>query len=136
MRLSSVMVSGSSRESGMIERNTRPAQSLRSAPSASNHPGMRSLPAAHLLCFVCAITFASALTRAEEPHTIWQEGEQPTTASVKRHPWWYDQVTPGELSGGAWISNFSKEQEGTAEYRVEVPASGTYHFWVRANPAK
>jgi hypothetical protein len=84
----------------------------------------------------CAFIFGASLARAQEAHTIWQEGEKPTQANVKRHPWWYDKVKPGELSGGDWVSHFSKEQEGTVEYRVEAPASGTYHFWIRANPVK
>jgi len=94
---------------------------------------MRFPLAASVLCG-CAFILSMALVSAEEVHTIWQEGEKATQSNVKPHPWWYDKVKTGELSGGGWISNFSKEQEGTAEYRIEVPANGTYHFWVRANP--
>ena len=53
---------------------------------------------------------------------------------MNRHPWWYDKVKTAELSGGDWISNFSKEKEGTATYTIEAPAAGEYAFWVRANP--
>jgi hypothetical protein len=95
----------------------------------------RRFSSARLL--VCGwMLLTGAASRADEAQTIWQEGEKATTANVKRHPWWYDKVQKSALSGGDWLSNFSKEREGVAEYRVEVPARGTYHFWVRANPVK
>jgi hypothetical protein len=93
-------------------------------------------PSLSLVLSGCVLLVSASFIRAEEAHTIWQEGEKPVRANVKRHPYWYDKVKSEELSGGGWISNFSKEQEGMAEYRVEVPAKGTYHFWVRANPVK
>ena len=66
--------------------------------------------------------------------TIWVEGERPARSTMNRHPWWYDQVKKDQLSGGDWISNFSEEKEGEAEYAFEVPKTGRYAFWVRANP--
>ncbi len=66
--------------------------------------------------------------------TVWREGERPDQSSMNRHPWWYDQVKKELLSGGDWISNFSEEKEGTAEYRVSIPKAARYAFWVRANP--
>ena len=65
--------------------------------------------------------------------TIWQEGEAPSSQTMHRHPWWFDQVKKDLLSGGDWISNFAKE-EGTADYKVEAAEAGDYTFWVRANP--
>ncbi len=65
---------------------------------------------------------------------IWIEGENPSRSSVARHPWWYDQVKKDVLSGGDWISNFSKEKEGLAEYDFDVLAADAYAFWIRANP--
>ena len=64
--------------------------------------------------------------------TIWQEGESPAKSAMHRHPWWFDQVKKDLLSGGDWISNFAKE-EGTAEYAVEIPTTGEFAFWVRAD---
>ncbi len=64
--------------------------------------------------------------------TVWREGEDVDRSTMNRHPWWYDQVKKELLSGGAWISNFSEEKEGTAEYAVEVPKLGRYAFWIRA----
>ncbi len=66
--------------------------------------------------------------------TVWVEGEKPVSHTMNRHPWWYDKVKRQHLSAGDWISNFSKEKEGAAEYRFNVPARGKYAFWVRANP--
>ena len=35
--------------------------------------------------------------------TLWVEGENPSANTMHRHPWWFDQVKPDLLSGGAWI---------------------------------
>jgi hypothetical protein len=66
--------------------------------------------------------------------TIWVEGESPQSNTMNRHPWWYDKVDAGELSGGAWISNYSEDKAGAATYTVNIPKAGKYFFWVRANP--
>lgn len=68
--------------------------------------------------------------------SIWQEGELPTAHKMNRHPWWYDQVKKEHLSGGDWISNFSEEKEGTAEYRIRVQEGGDYVLWLRINPVR
>ena len=68
--------------------------------------------------------------------TIWVEGERPARSTMNRHPWWYDQVKKDQLSGGDWISNFSEEKEGEAEYRFDVPKAARYAFWIRANPVQ
>ena len=86
---------------------------------------------AFLYAMVCS-AFLSGLATAGE--TIRIEGENPTTDSMNRHPWWYDKVKTGELSGGAWISNFHKDKPGEATYTFSVKAAGDYHFWLRANP--
>jgi len=78
-----------------------------------------------------ALLFAPLAAHAA---SIWVEGEKPVKSTMHRHPWWYDQVKKDVLSGGDWISNFDDKQIGTAEYALEVPDSGDYTFWVRANP--
>jgi hypothetical protein len=83
------------------------------------------------MAVVAVLLVAAPVARAV---TIWVEGEKPTRDAMNRHPWWYDKVKRGELSGGDWLSNFSAEKEGAAEYAVDVPAAGKYAFWVRANP--
>ena len=65
---------------------------------------------------------------------IWVEGEKPAESTMNRHPWWYDQVKREQLSGGDFISNFSEDKAGEAEYRFTAPEAGEYEFWVRANP--
>ncbi|MCA8959150.1 MAG: hypothetical protein KDC38_01505 [Planctomycetes bacterium] len=77
-----------------------------------------------------------ALVRIATPTSIWIEGESPREQTMHRHPWWYDQIDRGQLSGGDFISNFSESDEGVAAYTVDVPQRGTYHFWVRANPTQ
>ncbi|MDA3959574.1 MAG: hypothetical protein PF961_02205 [Planctomycetota bacterium] len=67
---------------------------------------------------------------------IWVEGEDATTRSNAPHPWWYDKVKTDALSGGAWISHFSKDGPGTVGYRVTIPAAGEYVLWLRANHVK
>ncbi|MDP7290039.1 MAG: hypothetical protein QGH94_18805, partial [Phycisphaerae bacterium] len=81
-----------------------------------------------------AVTFILAGAPTAQSATIWVEGEKPAANTMNRHPWWYDKVKRNQLSAGDWISNFSKEKEGTADYRFTVPARGKYAFWVRANP--
>ncbi|MGB2820914.1 MAG: hypothetical protein WBF17_08035 [Phycisphaerae bacterium] len=81
-----------------------------------------------------AATFLVAGAPAARSATIWVEGEKSVRDTMNRHPWWYDKVKRDQLSAGDWISNFEKDKEGTAEYRFDVPASGKYAFWVRANP--
>ncbi len=79
----------------------------------------------------CVLAISLAMpSRAE---TIWVEGEDAVYSRVHRHRWWYDQVDRKYLSGGEWISNFQND-EGLVEYRVRVEKSGSYKFWVRANP--
>ncbi len=71
---------------------------------------------------------------AVQSASIWVEGENPASSTMNRHPWWYDQVKKEVLSGGDWISNFSDQKEGVAEYNIDAPEAGDYTFWVRANP--
>ena len=74
---------------------------------------------------------ASADCRAD---WYWIEGERPAKSTMNRHPWWYDQVKRGEFSGGDFISNFSDDKPGEAQYVVQVKKAGDYRLWVRANP--
>lgn len=67
---------------------------------------------------------------------LWLEGERPVSHSMTRHPSWYDRVQRERFSGGDFLSNFSKDQAGEAEYRFTAPAAGDYDFWVRANPVQ
>ncbi len=66
---------------------------------------------------------------------IWIEGESATRHTMSRHPWWYDQVKKDVLSGGEWISNYSDQKEGSADYEFAVTTPDTYALWVRANPS-
>lgn len=67
---------------------------------------------------------------------VWVEGENPTVNRMSRHPWWYDQVKRGALSGGDFISNFSEEKAGEAEYTFSAPTAGDYELWLHANPVR
>ena len=77
-----------------------------------------------------------AAAGAEAPPVIWIEGENPAANKMNRHPWWYDKVKRDQLSGGDFISNFSKESVGEADYRFTAAKAGEYEFWVRANPVQ
>jgi len=69
-----------------------------------------------------------------DPGWIWVEGERPARTDIAfAHPWYAGEVKKGELSGGEFIANFGP-RVGNAEYEVEIPSSGTWAFWVRANP--
>ena len=92
-----------------------------------------------LLLLFAAIAMAGRSSGAEPASpstTIWIEGENPTVNRMNRHPWWYDQVKRDQLSGGDFISNFSKDKPGEAEYRFTAVKAEEYDFWVRANPVQ
>jgi hypothetical protein len=91
---------------------------------------LMSWSTARALLLLLAISLPPCL-RAE---IIWVEAEKPANSSVTRHPWWYDKVKTNELSGGDFISNWSKEKAGEIEYRFNAAAAGQYEFWLRANP--
>lgn len=79
----------------------------------------------------CTVAFSASAALAE---TLWIEGEKPASASVARHPWWYDQVKRDQLSGGDMISNWNDKKPGEVEYRVTAAEAGPHAFWVRGNP--
>ena len=70
---------------------------------------------------------------ADPKDVIWIEGEDADRKSVQGHSW-YDSVKTDTLSGGQWLSNYSKQNPGSAEYDFEVIESDTFTFWLRANP--
>jgi len=77
--------------------------------------------------------FAQGFAAAAAANFIWIEGEAARPNTMKRHPWWYDKVKKGQLSGGDLISNWS-DKPGEATYAFAAPATRDYAFWVRANP--
>ena len=85
----------------------------------------------NLLVVTVTLGILSSMVSAE---MIWIEGEKPLKHTMNRHPWWYDRVKKTELSGGDWISNFSKDKQGTASYGFRIQESGDYNLWLRANP--
>jgi len=64
---------------------------------------------------------------------IWVEGESSTSNTMKTHSW-YDSVKKDSLSGNEWLSHFAGGSPPEAEYTIQVPRGGEYHFWIRANP--
>ncbi len=81
------------------------------------------------------IAGAAEESPADPKDAIWIEGENPSRATVTRHPWWYDHVKKDALSGGDWISNYSEQKEGIAEYDFNLITADNYAFWIRANPS-
>lgn len=90
-----------------------------------------------LLSAVLACLCVAAPARSGEPKQplLWIEGESAPRSQTHRNPW-FDAVDPQELSGGAQVANFSETHQppGWAEYDLQAPAAGAYHFWLRANP--
>ena len=84
--------------------------------------------------FLALALLAAPIVAAAEDPVIWIEGESATESKVARHPWYHEAVKKEELSGGEFISHFSKEYPGTALYEFEIPAAGERELWVRANP--
>ena len=84
-----------------------------------------------LLLLTITIATLTAIASAE---MIWIEGENPLKHTMNRHPWWYDRVKQTQLSAGDWISNYSKDKQGTAQYGLRIPKTADYTLWLRANP--
>ena len=80
------------------------------------------------------LSFSFAAPHARGSEFVWIEGESAVSNNMTRHPWWYEKVKKGELSGGDFIANWSDKQPGEAAYTFEAPADKEYTFWVRANP--
>jgi hypothetical protein len=78
-----------------------------------------------------AILFMLAVAAPASDY-IWVEGEAAKSNTMTRHPWWYDKVKKGELSGGDFMSNWGPKP-GEAVYEFESPAETDYTFWIRAN---
>ncbi len=95
---------------------------------------MRPLASSLSLALLCSACFAAPSHAQDKAPFIWREGEAPSRSTLKRHPWWYDKVNPGLLSGGDWIGQFTAADPGVAEYDVDIPSNGSYHLWLRANP--
>ena len=78
-----------------------------------------------IFCAACLV----AQTFAE---SIWVEAESAAEPSIQKNGW-YSSVKKEELSEGGLLAHWGA-QEGTANYRINVPASGEYVLWLRANP--
>jgi hypothetical protein len=109
-------------------------QSFRSFPGSFHHKSLAALTLIRILPVlpVLLLLHAPILQAA----WVWVEGEDPESSEVSRHPWWYDKVDKNQLSGGDFLSHFTKEGPGHAEYEVKAPEKGSYHLWLRANPRK
>ncbi|RMD74612.1 MAG: hypothetical protein D6820_16385, partial [Lentisphaerae bacterium] len=87
--------------------------------------------------FLLAVLFLNAGAIAANQDYVWWEGEQ----AVKHNfadSGWFEPKNPKErevLSNGDWLTNGGKRRNGEPEafavYSVNVPQSGTYHFWCR-----
>ena len=92
---------------------------------------MHGKPLIPLFLFTLTLAILMGIVSAE---TIWIEGEKSLKHTMNRHPWWYDLVKKTQLSAGDWISNFSNDKEGTADYGFRIKKTGDYNLWLRANP--
>ena len=90
-----------------------------------------------ILCTIVwtGVAGLAAYSWAAESPLLWVEGESAARSQLHRNAW-FDAVVPAELSGGGQIADFSEpdQSEGWAVYDLTVPAAGSYHFWLRANP--
>ncbi len=81
------------------------------------------------VAFASTVLFWFSPSAADE---IWIEGE-----SARDHDFvsnrWYDDVAKDALSGGAWLSHYSKERGGTAHFDFTVKRGGEHSFWIRCN---
>lgn len=92
---------------------------------------MRSSLLVRTLVICCAV-FSPMLANAADDY-VWVEGEAATSKTVQSHGWYSDAVKKDQLSGSAWISNYTDKADGLASYDLTIPADGDYTLWVRAN---
>ncbi len=79
------------------------------------------------------VMWCAMLSQVMGAETIWVEGEDARSKKMSRHGWYSDAVKKEQLSGAAWITNFTKDNDGEASYSLRVATAGTYALWVRAN---
>lgn len=89
-------------------------------------------PSSRQTAFLVVLLFSAIFAREGWCDSIWREGEKPDQATMMKHGW-YNSVDEDLLSGGAWLSNFG-DAEGIATYHLQIPQSGNYAIWIRANP--
>ena len=91
--------------------------------------------AAALAVAVTAVAAVCPSVDGAEPVLLWIEGEAAHRSQTHRNAW-YDSVSKKELSGGGQVASFAEpnQPDAWAEYDIQVPDGGAYHFWLRANP--
>lgn len=77
-------------------------------------------------------TSLASLGGSQAGDYVWVEGESAAKHTMRRHGW-YDSVAKENLSGREWLSHFAGGTAPEAEFTVDVPESGEYFFWIRAN---
>ena len=85
--------------------------------------------------FLVVLLICLAVTAMGAEPFLWVEGEQPTTKANIVDNAGFNTINPFALSGGGWLSSFSEPtmpDTGTADYAVDIPTAGAYHFWLRA----
>lgn len=90
------------------------------------HPSLRCA----LLLLLLGL-FGVTLRAADQ--LVWVEGEDTAERKVQVNGWYDGMIKRDALSGGNWVTNFGNA-DGEVTYKITIPADGTYHFWVRANP--
>lgn len=85
-----------------------------------------------IILIFASLSIFSAGARSHAADFVWVEGESAVSRSVQGNSW-YQSVNADELSGGGWIAHWGGAP-GSAKYQIEIPASGTYVLWLRANP--
>jgi len=92
---------------------------------------MRSCTLVSVVVFQALCLSISVANAADD--YIWIEGEAASAKKVQPHNWYSDAVKKEQLSGSAWISNFTDAADGIATYDLNVAVAGMYTLWVRAN---
>jgi hypothetical protein len=96
-----------------------------------SRPGIRHLS---LVAFLVMISLPARSEVPQETASLWVEGESAGVKQVNRHAWYSDAVRKEQMSGEGWISHFSNDADGTAQYDLKVDKDGDYSLWVRGNP--
>ncbi|NNE90662.1 MAG: hypothetical protein HKN23_03360 [Verrucomicrobiales bacterium] len=71
---------------------------------------------------------------AAQKDFVWVEAENAVEKKVNRNGW-YEGLKRGDFSGENLVAHWGNTP-GIAKFRVNLPKTDTYTFWLRANPVK
>ncbi len=93
--------------------------------------GYRKLP---ITCFsILFVLMVMPMWGSATPY-IWIEATEAVVHDVTHHNW-YNRLDRSHFSQETWVTHYDGSKPGILGYDMNVPLSGIYRLWVRANPS-